>query len=66
MDDDAYATVAKFRTLTYMGLVRDLAVVDKEDEQRDELWEKGHVVEVEPACYAIKINGVEHELEINE
>lgn len=65
MDDDAHAAIAESRALADMGLVRDLAIVDEEDEQRDELREKRHVVQIEPACDTVKVNGVEHEMQIN-
>lgn len=65
MEDDAHAAIAESRALADMGLVRDLAIVDEEDEQRDELREKRHVVQIEPACDTVKVNGVEHEMQIN-
>lgn len=37
VDDDTHAAVAELRTFADMGLIRDFAVVDKENEQRDEL-----------------------------
>lgn len=62
MDDDAHTSVSEFRAFADMGLVGDLAVVNQEDEQRDELREQRDVVEIEPPREAIKMDSVEHEV----